>query len=146
LDTQLIALVLDELIPPRPDRNLPGAGALGIGALVEQAAAASPEVGPALTQGFNALEDLARRSDQKGFGALSRTARVSMLKALESAEPTFIPTLLTLACVGYYSNEQVLVALNGEARPPHPNGYTLEPDDWSLLEPVRARPKLYREC
>jgi len=146
MNPQLLAAVLDELIPPRPDGRLPGAGALGLGAVVEHAAAGAPEIGPVLTAGFAALESLARRSDPKGFTSLSPNARVETLRELEKAEPMFIPTLLTLACVGYYSDQRVITVIKGEARPPHPLGYELEADDLSMLDRVRARGRLYREC
>jgi hypothetical protein len=32
-----------------------------------------------------------------------------------------------------------------DARAPFPKGYDLEQGDWSLLDPVRARPRLYRD-
>jgi len=146
MNTQLLAAVLDELIPPRPDGRLPGAGALGVGAVVENVAAGTPEIGQVLTAGFAALEGLAQRSDPKGFATLSPSTRVETLRELEKAEPMFIPTLLTLACVGYYSDERVITVIKGDARPPHPLGYELEEDDFSLLDRVRARGKLYREC
>jgi hypothetical protein len=40
----------------------------------------------------------------------------------------------------------VLTALGLEARPPHPAGYAIEPNDLSLLDPVRRRAELYRRC
>ena len=146
MNAELLSLVLDELIPPRPEGLLPGAGTLGVGAVVEHAAAGTPELGQLLAHGLAALEDLARRSGAAGFAALSPNARTAALRDIERAEPMFISTLLTLACVGYYSAEPVVAALKGSARPPHPSGYQLEPDDQSLLDPVRARGKLYREC
>ena len=147
LNTQLLAMVLDELIPSRPDGLLPGAGTLGVAAEVEHAAAGTPELGQMLTQGLAALDDVARRSGAEGFGALSPAARVAALRDIEQAEPMFLSTLLMLAYVGYYSAEPVVAALKGSARPPHPLGYELESDDLSLLlDPVRARGKLYREC
>jgi Gluconate 2-dehydrogenase subunit 3 len=146
MNTQLLALVLDELIPPRPDGRLPGAGTLGAGAVVEHAAAGTPELERMLAHGLAALDDVARRSGAEGFAALSSTARVVALRDIEQAAPMFLSTLLTLACVGYYSAEPVVAALKGSARPPHHLGYELESDDLSLLDPVRARGKLYREC
>jgi len=146
MNIQLLALVLDELIPPRPDGLVPGAGMLGVGAVVEHAAAGAPELEQLLAHGLAALDDVARRSGAGGFAALSPTARTVALRDIERAEPMFVSTLLTLACVGYYSAEPVVAALKGSARPPHPMGYELEPDDQSLLDPVRARGKLYREC
>ena len=146
MNIQLLALVLDELIPPRPDGLLPGAGTLGVGAVVEHAAAGTPELGQMLTHGLAALDAVACRSGAEGFGALSPTDRVAALRDMEQSEPMFLSTLLMLACVGYYSAEPVVASLKGSARSPHPLVYDLEPDDLSLLDAVRARGKLYREC
>jgi hypothetical protein len=32
-----------------------------------------------------------------------------------------------------------------EVRPPFPQGYVVEQGDWTLLEPVQRRPKVYRD-
>jgi hypothetical protein len=39
-----------------------------------------------------------------------------------------------------------VLSLGLEARPPFPKGHTLEQGDWSLLDPVRSRPKLWRDA
>ena len=44
----------------------------------------------------------------------------------------------------YYRDDRVLLALGHEARAPFPKGYDVEQGDWSLLDPVRARPRMYR--
>ncbi len=53
-------------------------------------------------------------------------------------------TRITLQC--YYRDDRVMRSLDMEPRPPFPNGFEVEQGDWSLLDPVRARPKLYREA
>ncbi len=45
----------------------------------------------------------------------------------------------------YYRNDRVMKSIDIEPRPPYPNGYTLVSTDRSLLEPVRARGKIYRD-
>jgi hypothetical protein len=45
----------------------------------------------------------------------------------------------------YYRDDRVMRSLGMEPRPPFPKGHEVEQGDWSLLDPVRARPKLYRE-
>jgi hypothetical protein len=57
----------------------------------------------------------------------------------------FVQSLTFPLYIAYYQHPRVLEALGREARPPHPEGYEIEPFDPSLLEPVRRRPKLYRE-
>lgn len=46
----------------------------------------------------------------------------------------------------YYRDDRVVLALGLETRPPFPKGHTLEQGDWSLLDPVRSRPKLWRDA
>ena len=46
----------------------------------------------------------------------------------------------------YYRDDRVVLSLGLEARPPFPKGHTLEQGDWSLLDPVRSRPKLWRDA
>jgi hypothetical protein len=52
-------------------------------------------------------------------------------------------TRIVLQC--YYRDDRVMRALDMEVRPPFPKGFEVEQGDWSLLDPVRARPKLYRD-
>ena len=40
----------------------------------------------------------------------------------------------------YYRDDRVLRSLGLELRAPFPKGYMLEQGDWSLLDPVKARP------
>jgi hypothetical protein len=37
-------------------------------------------------------------------------------------------------------------SLDMEVRPPFPQGFAVEQGNWSLLDPVRKRPKLYRDA
>lgn len=46
----------------------------------------------------------------------------------------------------YYRDDRVIRSLGLEPRPPFPKGHTLEQGDWSLLDPVRARPKMWRDA
>jgi hypothetical protein len=45
----------------------------------------------------------------------------------------------------YYRNDRVFRALGIEARAPYPKGRVLEQGDWSLLDAVRGRPRLWRD-
>jgi hypothetical protein len=44
----------------------------------------------------------------------------------------------------YHRDDRVMRAFGMEPRPPFPQGFEVEQGDWSLLVPVRARPKLFR--
>jgi hypothetical protein len=45
----------------------------------------------------------------------------------------------------YYRDDRVLRALGLEARAPYPQGRVVEPGDWSLLDAVRGRPRMWRD-
>jgi hypothetical protein len=53
-------------------------------------------------------------------------------------------TRIILQC--YYRDDRVMRSLGMEPRPPFPKGFEVEQGNWSLLDPVRARPKLYRNA
>jgi hypothetical protein len=45
----------------------------------------------------------------------------------------------------YYRDDRVMRALGREPRPPFPRGHVLEQGDWSLLDAVRGRPRMWRD-
>jgi hypothetical protein len=53
-------------------------------------------------------------------------------------------TLVRVVLQCYYRDDRVVRSLGLELRPPFPKGYTLEQGDWSLLDPVKARPSTWR--
>lgn len=46
----------------------------------------------------------------------------------------------------YYRDDRVVLSLGLEPRAPFPKGHTLEQGDWSLLDVVKARPKMWRDA
>lgn len=145
-EERVLASLLDRIVPPRAEAGLPGAGGLGLTADIAQALRRTPALRPVITQGLSALAGLVERRNRRGFAALGEAERSAVLDELAAADEAFLPTLSFLTYVAYYQNDRVLQAFGLEARPPHPKGYEMGPDDPALLEPVRRRPKLYREC
>ena len=143
---RLLASVLDEIIPPSDDGKFPGAGALGLAGFVERNLQGTPELRPVIEQGLSALEELAKSRGARGFAALPRRDKRDVLRELAATQPAFVPGLILHTYAGYYQNSRVIEALGLEPRPPYPEGYELEAGDLTLLEPVRRRPKMYREC
>ena len=133
-----LSSVLDEVLPPRDDGRLPGAGALGLADGVDTASRTSA-LRPALTA---ALASLAAR----GFSAQSKSEKLARLQALAQDAPAVFQALLVHAYGAYYTHPRVVEALGLPPRPPFPQGYDVPATDFSLLDPVRRRAKLYREC
>jgi hypothetical protein len=70
-------------------------------------------------------------------------ALAAQLRATAGEALTYL-TRIILQC--YYRDDRVMRSLGMEPRPPFPKGFEVEQGDWSLLDPVRARPKLYRDA
>ncbi len=45
----------------------------------------------------------------------------------------------------YYRDDRVIRALGLEPRAPFPKGHVVPPGDWSLLEAMRGRPRMWRD-
>ena len=45
----------------------------------------------------------------------------------------------------YYRDDRVMRAVGREPRSPFPRGHVLEQGDWSLLDAVRGRPRMWRD-
>jgi hypothetical protein len=76
---------------------------------------------------------------------LLKIAENVSLPALSQMKTAEVAALTSFVVQCYYRDDRVMAALNMEPRPPHPVGFELEDSDWSLLEPVRARGKIYRD-
>jgi hypothetical protein len=145
-DRRALDHVLDELIPPDPDRGRPGAGQLGVAAYVDTALDTMPPVKDMIVQSLAMLNELAGRRAGRRFSELPRSDRVAVLDELAAGEHGFPPLLVLHAYAGYYQHPRVLEALGLEPRPPHPAGYPTIEGDLGLLDPVRRRPRMYRQC
>ena len=91
---------------------------------------------------------LTRLAAQAGgdFAALDDTRQEAMMEAFLASDAPSVTTLGRVILQCYYRDDRVVRSLGLEPRPPFPKGHTLEQGDWSLLDPVRARPKLWRDA
>jgi hypothetical protein len=143
---RVLACVLDHIIPPSDDGRLPGAGQAGVTALVDESLRKMPEVRGMIVQGLAALDALAQRRSADGFAALPRHEQAELMNELAASEHAFPPILLLHVYNGYYQLDRVLEALGLDARPPHPLGYDVKANDLRMLDRVRKRARLYRDC
>ncbi len=146
LHEHVLATLIDEAVPPSEDRRLPGAAALGLRAHVLRTVEQTPVLRPVLDYGLSAIAELAAKRSPAGFAGLSRAEAKAVIDEFAATDQFFLPAFLFLVYSGYYRNPRVVEALGLEARPPHPEGYAMAPDDWTLLDPVRHRARMYRTC
>ncbi len=94
------------------------------------------------------LEMISSESDDvfaNGFEQLDGGDRMELISRLKTRAPELVQFLQFHTVNNYYQDNRVMKALGMEARPPYPGGYTLEPTDWSLLDPVRERTEIYKK-
>jgi hypothetical protein len=80
------------------------------------------------------------------FADLDTARRESVALAFRERGGTAQATLSRVILQCYYRDDRVVRSLGLEPRAPFPKGHTLEQGDWSLLDPVRARPKMWRDA
>jgi hypothetical protein len=131
-----LTALLDQLLPPRDDGRLPGAGGLGLAEAVDAGTRGAP-LRPAIAA---ALASLAAR----GFASAPEPEQLERVQALAKEQPAVFQALLAAAYGAYYTHPRVALVLGLPARPPFPEGYPVPPTDFSLLDPVRRRDRMYR--
>ncbi len=80
------------------------------------------------------------------FADLDATRREAVAEAFRTRAGPAFATLTRVILQCYYRDDRVVRSLGLEPRPPFPKGHTLEQGDWSLLDPVRTRPKMWRDA
>jgi hypothetical protein len=145
-ELRTLAAALDAIIPPSPDGALPGAGFLAGGARFASVVRLMPGLDLALVAGLAALDDRARAHGAASFDTLDAAARTAVLNEVAAVDPGLVPSLMFVSYCTYYVEDRVIAAIGMEPRPPHPQGFAMAPSDTRLLDPVRARGKLYRDC
>ena len=92
-----------------------------------------------------ALDELARLAGVP-LASLDPTRRESVGMELRAKGGAAVATLTRVVLQCYYRDDRVVRSLGLEPRPPFPKGHVLEEGDWSLLDPVRARPPFWRRA
>jgi hypothetical protein len=91
------------------------------------------------------LDHLARLAG-KPLAELDPARRDAVAKEFRASGGGAAATLVRVVLQCYYRDDRVLRSLGLELRAPFPLGYTLEQGDWTLLDPVKARPPSLRRA
>lgn len=78
------------------------------------------------------------------FADLGLQRRTEVAASLRDTGGAPLAALVRVVLLCYYRDDRVMRSLGQEPRPPFPKGHVVEQGDWSLLDPVRARPRMYR--
>jgi hypothetical protein len=135
-DLRAIAAVI---IPASMEFDVPGADDPAIQA--DMAATLGRDAGRVR----DALDELARLAGAP-LADLDSARREAVAREFRAKGGAAVATLTRIVLQCYYRDDRVVRSLGLEPRPPHPIGHVLEEGDWSLLDPVRARPPMWRRA
>ena len=127
------------MVPADAEYGVPGADDAVIFADIERSL--GRDLG-AVKQALVALNELAGG----GFADLDDARAEAVAETLLARADAMVNALGRAVLQCYYRDDRVFHSLGLEPRPPFPKGRTLEQGDWSLLDAVRAMPKLWRDA
>jgi hypothetical protein len=127
------------IIPASEEYNVPGADDAAIQADILATLGRDTEMVRA------ALDHLARLAG-KPLVELDPAKRDAVAGEFRATGGAAAAALVRVVLQCYYRDDRVLRSLGHELRAPFPKGYSLEQGDWSLLDPVKARPPSLRRA
>lgn len=127
------------IIPPSNEYKVPGADDPAIQADMLKT------LGRDTALVVKALDHLARLAG-KPLAALDQAKRDAVIKEFRATGGSATATLVRVVLQCYYRDDRVLRSLGIELRAPFPKGHVLPDGDWSLLDPVKARPQDLRRA
>jgi len=138
-EQQLLRAVAGSMIPASPELDLPGADEEAIFAPILAIAHRDPV---SIRKSLCLLQELAGGS----FAALDASCQAAVAAEFRKQYPDPFLVLVSLTARCYYRDDRVMRSLGMEPRPPFPRGFEVEQGDWTLLDQVRARGRIYRDA
>ena len=126
------------MVPANAEYGVPGADDQAIFAEIVRSLGRDRD---AVRTALDMLREIAG-GDFAGLGEAEAETAAMMLLSREGPVLTALGRAV-LQC--YYRDDRVMRSLGIEPRPPFPKGHVLEQGDWSLLDAVRGRPRLWRD-
>ena len=134
--------LMDLMIPASRDGRMPSARSLD---LFADTAGLSLKDAALLQSGLREIEAWAQGDHGATFAQLQTTAAMAVVDHMRARHPDFIHAFNLNTTARYLKDASVMPLIGLEPRPPWPKGHAVKEGDWSLIEVVRKRPKIYRE-
>lgn len=134
-----LRIIAGLMIPASDEFDVPGADDPGIQADI------LATLGRDARLMAEALEILARIAGRR-LADLDAAQLEAVATELRTQGGPVVATLIRVVLQCYYRDDRVVRSLGLELRAPYPKGHVLEDGDWSLLDPVRARPPFWRRA
>ena len=141
-ETRTLATLVSMMIPASDEYGVPGADDDTIVADILGTAKQHVEL---LQAGLKDLDTFASEHGAP-FVELDHDARMGIVERQSDALAAFIRVVTSITVQCYYRDSRVMESLGMEARPPYPKGFDVPQGDWSMLDPVRDRGKIWRDA
>lgn len=138
-ERETLLLIVRRMIPSNPEFDVPGADDPDIFA----------DILRSVDRDRTALRKALRIADEIAGGRLADLSGLEQTKRLvefRTAHPDLARVIESATVRCYYRDDRVMESIGMAARPPFPIGYEVAQGDWSLLDPVRSRGKVYRDA
>lgn len=135
-------VLMDLLIPASPDGRMPAARALS---LYDSAVGLRAGDRALFDRGLADLDRRAHAAHGMAFARLSLSEAKAMVDALRREGSAFMGAFMAQTVGRYVAHPRVMPLLGLEARPLWPKGNEVAEGDWSLLDTVKQREKIYRK-
>ena len=138
-----LAAIVGAMIPASDEYAVPSAADPAIFADILTLVKRHPEP---VIEALEALEAIAHSRHSTGFNALDEDAKAATLETFRQSATPHLRAIVSMTAQCYYRDDRVMASLGMEPRPPFPKGFEVEQGDLSLLDPVRARGRIWREA
>ena len=138
-----LAAIVGAMIPASEEYAVPSAADPTIFADILTLVKRHPEP---VIEGLAALDDIAESRHGARFQALDEEAKAAAIATLSQSGAAHLRAIVSMTAQCYYRDDRVMASLGMEPRPPFPKGFEVEQGDLSLLDPVRARGRIWREA
>ncbi len=139
---QALHTLVGMMIPANREYGVPGADDEKIFETI--LATAQVDV-PLVVDGLKALEAMSNIRHRKGFNALDHKIQQRVVDVYSQSPPPYVNVIVNITLQCYYRDDRVMKSLGMEVRAPFPKGFEVEQGDWSLLDPVKRKSKMYRK-
>ena len=138
-----LAAIVGAMIPASEEYAVPGADDPAIFVDILTLVKRHPEP---VIEAVAALGDIAESRHGGPFSTLGEEDKAAAIATLSQSGAAHLRAVVSMTAQCYYRDDRVMASLGMEPRPPFPKGFEVEQGDLSLLDPVRARGKIWREA
>jgi len=133
-------VIIDALLPGDSELGMPSASSIDFVAYLGR-----HNIVDIADEFVSMLDKVCDEKFSVSFIDLGATQKMQAINTCKLVNVRVFSSLVTHLLRAYYTSPGILMRIGAGSIPPFPQGNSLSPDDWSILEPVYERGQVYRE-